>query len=33
MNKKNAFPAVTAPVPLIFFSNLFIADKVALCAN
>ena len=33
MNKVNPFPALTAPFPLIFLSNLFIAFEVKLLAN
>ena len=33
INKKNAFPALTAPFPLIFLSNLFIAFEVKLVIN
>ena len=29
MNKVNPFPALTAPFPFIFLSNLFIAGKAA----
>ena len=33
MNKVNLFPALTAPFPLIFISNLFIAFEVKLLTN
>ena len=33
MNNANPFPALTAPFPLIFLSNLFIAFKVKLLTN
>ena len=33
INKVNPFPALTAPLPLIFLSNLFIALDVKLLAN
>ena len=33
INKANAFPVLTAPFPLIFLSNLFIALEVKLLSN
>ena len=33
INKVNPFPALTAPFPLIFLSNLFIAIEVKLLTN
>ena len=33
MNKANTFPALTAPVPLVFLSNLSNTNEVALVAN
>ena len=33
MKKVNTFPALMAPCPLIFLSNLSNTDKVALAAN
>ena len=33
MNKVNSFPALTAPFPLIFLSNLFIAFEVRLLTS
>ena len=33
MNKVNPFPTLTAPFPLVFFSNLFIAFEVILLVN
>ena len=33
MNKLNFFPALTAPHPLNFLSNLSNSDEVALVAN
>ena len=33
INKVNLFPALTAPFPLIFLSNLFIAFEVKLLTN
>ena len=33
MNKVNSFPALTAPFPLIFLSNSFIAFEVKLLTN
>ena len=33
MNKVNIFPVLTAPFPLIFLSNLFIAFAVTLLTN
>ena len=33
INKVNPFPALTAPFPLIFISNLFIAFEVKLFTN
>ena len=33
INKVNPFPALTAPFPLIFLSNLFIALEVVLLTN
>ena len=33
INKVNPFPALTAPFPLIFLSNLFIAFKGKLHTN
>ena len=33
INKVNPFPALTAPFPLIFLSNLFIALEVQLLTN
>ena len=33
MNKVNHFPALTAPFPLIFHSNLFIALESILLTN
>ena len=33
MNKVNPLPALTAPFPLIFLSNLFIAFEVILLTN
>ena len=33
VNKVNIFPALTAPFPLIFLSNLFIALEVKLITN
>ena len=33
INKVNPFPAVTAPFPLTFLSNLFIAFEVKLLTN
>ena len=33
INKLNPFPALTAPFPLIFLSNLFIATEVKLLTN
>ena len=33
INKVNPFPALTAPFPLIFLSNLFIAFEVKLLTN
>ena len=33
MNNVNPFPALTAPFPLIFLSNLSNTDEVALVAN
>ena len=33
MNKLSPFPAITAPCPLIFLSNLSNTDEVALVAN
>ena len=33
MNNINLFPAVTAPFPLIFLSNLFIVFEVILLTN
>ena len=33
INKVNAFPALTAPFPLIFLSNLFITFEVKLLTN
>ena len=33
INKVNPFPALTAPFPLIFLSNLFIAFEVKLANN
>ena len=33
INKVNPFPALTAPFPLIFLSNLFIAFEVELLTN
>ena len=33
MNKVNHFPAITAPCPPIFLSNLSNTDKVTFVAN
>ena len=33
INKGNRFPALTAPLPLIFLSNLFIVFEVKLLTN
>ena len=33
MNKVNSFPALTAPFPLIFLPNLFIAFEVISLTN
>ena len=33
INKVNLFPALTAPFPFIFLSNLFITFEVKLLAN
>ena len=33
MNKVNPFPVLTAPFPLIFLSNLFIAFEAKLLTN
>ena len=33
INKVNRFPALTAPFPFIFLSNLFIAFEVKLLTN
>ena len=33
INKGNPFPALTAPFPLIFLSNLFIAFEVKFLTN
>ena len=33
INKVNPFPALTAPFPLIFLSNLFIAFEIKLLTN
>ena len=33
INEVNPFPALTAPVPLIFLSSLFIAFEVKLLTN
>ena len=33
LNKVNPFPALTAPFPLIFLSNLFMALEVKLLTN
>ena len=33
MNKVNPFPALTAPLPLVFLSNLFTTFEVILLTN
>ena len=33
MNKVNPFPALIAPFPLIFLSNLFVAFEAKLLTN